>query len=277
MQTRMPRSAIELMKRVPPIYRMAMRTRRAIGIGRGPRHVPGLADRVHPNDTMIDGTDPASVERYAVPGKATVDQFTTLAAERVGPVETLQWMELGCGYGRLIRHLKDRVDPSQISVTDIDPRGVDFCESEFGVQGYPSDRPSDELELPTVDVLYAVSVISHLNIDEVDALIRLILRTVRPGGLALFSTHGPSTLAHLEHYGPGWPPMHGEISGQLSAQGWAFLPYPGLGTGYGMAWHQPELLTERIRDLGGPRVDTIEVIERGLEAHQDLYVVTLAR
>lgn len=273
MQTRVPRWMIEGVKRVPPLYRAASRSRRAIGITIGPRRVAGLAERVHPNDTMIDGRDPVSVERYARTGTQTTDQFLAFAAAHVGPVGDLSWMELGCGYGRLIRHLKEQVPPAQIAVTDVDRRGVAFCTSEFGVVGYPTDRPSDELEFPPVDVLYAVSVISHLDVDDVDALLRLILRTVRPGGLALFSTHGPSTLGHLEKYGPGWPPMRSEIEAQMTAKGWAFLQYPGQRTHYGLAWHTPEWLTTRIRDLGGSTVADVDVLPRGLEEHQDLYLV----
>jgi SAM-dependent methyltransferase len=273
MQTRVPRWVIEGVKRVPPLYRLATTSRRAIGIARGPRHVGGLADRVHPNDTMIDGADPVSVERYARTGKATIDQFLALASTHVGPVEDLRWMELGCGYGRLIRHLKGRVPADQITVTDVDRRGVDFCASEFKVTGYATDRPSDSLEFPPVDVLYAVSVISHLDGEDVDALIRLIIRTLRPGGLALLSTHGPSTLEHLEAYGPGWPPMRGEIEAQLAAKGWAFLQYPGVGSRYGLTWHDPEWLMARMRELGGAAVADVEVIPRGLEEHQDLYLV----
>jgi SAM-dependent methyltransferase len=276
MQTRVPRWMIEGVKRVPPIYRAATKARRAIGITVGPRRVDGLAARVHPNDTMIDGSDPISVERYARTGRQTIDQFLGFAAT-VGPVDELQWMELGCGYGRLIRQLVDQVSPEQIAVTDVDRRGVDFCTYEFGVRGFPTDRPSDDLEFPPVDVLYAVSVISHLDVDDVDALLRLMLRTVRPGGLALFSTHGPSTLGHLDHYGPGWPPMRGDIEAQLASKGWAFLQYPGQRSRYGLAWHEPEWLTTRIKDLGGPGVAEVEVLPRGLEEHQDLYVVRRAR
>jgi SAM-dependent methyltransferase len=276
MQTRVPRWAIEGVKRVPFAYRAATTARRAIGIAVGPRRVDGVPGRVHPNDTMIDGRDPESVERYLRSGQATTEQFLALAATHVGRVDDLRWMELGCGYGRLIRHLVARVPPAQVSVTDVDPRGVDFCAAEFRVSGYRSDRPSDELELPAVDVLYAVSVVSHLDVHDVDALVRLILRTVRANGVALVSTHGPSTLDHLESYGPGWPPMRPEIGAQLSEKGWAFLQYPGVGPRYGLAWHEPEWLTARIRQLGGDEVAGVEVLPRGLEAHQDLYVVRRA-
>ena len=73
MQTRVPRWMIEGVKRVPPIYRAATKARRVIGITVGPRRVEGLAARVHPNDTMIDGSDPVSVERYARTGRQTID------------------------------------------------------------------------------------------------------------------------------------------------------------------------------------------------------------
>jgi len=276
MQTRAPRWAIEGIKRIPPLYRAATRARRAIGIAVGPRHVDGLAERVHANDTMIDGSDPDSVARYTRQGSATIDQFTALAAHHVGPPEGLRWMELGCGYGRLVRQLKTRVTPDQISVTDVDQRGVAFCAAEFGVRGYPSDRPTDELEFDPVDVLYAVSVISHLDLDAVDAILRLSLRTLRPGGLALLSTHGLSTLGHLDAYGPAWPSMRGEIEAQLASKGGAFLPYPGLDPSYGLAWHDPAMLTARIRELGGPMVASVDVLERGLEEHQDLYLIQRA-
>ncbi len=272
----MPRWAIEGVKRVPPLYRASARARRVLGIAVGPRQVDGLAGRVHPNDTMIDGHDPGSVERYRTSGRATIDQFLALAAQHVGPAASLRWLELGCGYGRLVRQLREDVPAPQITVTDVDPRAVGFCASEFGVAGHPTDRPSDDLVLPAADVLYAVSVISHLDGQDVDALVRLILRTVEPNGLALVSTHGPSTLGQLEAYGPSWPRMRSVIEAQLTEKGWAYAPYSGLGAGYGMAWHEPGWLSERIQALGGAAVAGVDVLPRGLEGHQDLYVVRRA-
>ncbi|MDP1820585.1 MAG: class I SAM-dependent methyltransferase [Acidimicrobiales bacterium] len=277
MYTRVPRSLIERLKHVPVAYRAALGARRLIGTVRPPRTVPGVPGRVHPNDTMIDGFDATSGQRYTATGEATVDQLLALAQDQLGPgAATARWLELGCGYGRLMRQLVQRVPSERVVGADIDAQGVRFCEAELGVTGIVCDRPPDELELPTADVLFAVSVISHLDADLVDAVLRLVVRTVAPGGIAVLSTHGPSTLAHLEGYGPSWPALHDELAADLACQGWAHRTYTGLGRAYGLTWHDPEFLLARIRTLAGDALADVEVHRRGLEAHQDLYVLRFA-
>ena len=43
------------------------------------------------------------------------------------------WLDFGCGYGRVIRFLVERVPPDRIWASDVAHEAVDFCRSEFGV------------------------------------------------------------------------------------------------------------------------------------------------
>jgi SAM-dependent methyltransferase len=277
MQTRVPRSVIERLKSVPIAYRSALGARRLIGTIRPPRSVPGVPGRVHPNDTMIQGHDGDAGWLYNTTGSATMAQLMGLADTQLGDSTSARWLELGCGYGRLIRQLVLRVPPAQVVGADIEAQGVKFCKSEFGIGGVVCDRHPDELTLPESDVLYAMSVISHLDEGMTDGVLRLVLRTLAPGGIAMVSTHGRSTLDHLEGYGPSWPPMREGIAADLDAHGWAYRSYSALGQDYGMGWHDPEHLSARIRDLGEGRVQDVEVLPRGIEDHQDLYIIRLTR
>jgi hypothetical protein len=46
-------------------------------------------------------------------------------------------LEIGCGYGRIIRELRREIPPSCISVSDLIDEGARFTAAEFGVRRVP--------------------------------------------------------------------------------------------------------------------------------------------
>jgi len=85
-----------------------------------------------------------------------------------------------------------RLDPSRVTVADINPVGVDFARRSFGVSGFYSTEVAADLHHDRqYEVVFVASLFSHLAIDHWRAWLRRLYELVAPGGLLVFSTHGP--------------------------------------------------------------------------------------
>ncbi len=99
-------------------------------------------------------------------------------------------LEFACGYGRLTRHFVHRISPAKITVSDVDPRAVDFVVKELGVKGFYSAIMAEELiHHERYDVIVVVSLFSHLSIRDWGPWLKQLSRMLNPDGLLLFSTH----------------------------------------------------------------------------------------
>jgi hypothetical protein len=100
-------------------------------------------------------------------------------------------LEFACGWGRVTRHLIHLVDPARITVSDIDPRAVDFVRRELGVRGFYSTSGADELVHDRrYDVIVAVSLFSHLPPAHWGPWLRRLGGLLDEDGVFLFSTLG---------------------------------------------------------------------------------------
>ena len=83
------------------------------------------------------------------------------------------------------------LDPTRVWVSDVARAAVSFCVSEFGVR--PFSASEDDLE--TFELIYAISVLTHLAADDGRRVLDLFARRLRPGGAVMFTTHGRASLA----------------------------------------------------------------------------------
>jgi SAM-dependent methyltransferase len=113
------------------------------------------------------------------------------------------FLEFACGYGRVTRFLVTKLPRGTVEVSDIDRSAVNFTRSTFGVQGFYSTERAEELEHGTrYDVVFVASLFSHLTIDQWNAWLARLCEATLPGGLLVFSTHGP--YARDVVYGDYW-------------------------------------------------------------------------
>lgn len=238
-----------------------------------PREFPGIPGRIHPNDFMFDHASPDEVASYAErAGNVVANIEASLAAggRRFDDIE--RWLDFGCGYGRVIRFLVERVPPDRIWAGDVVREGVDFCRSEFGVHALYSQPDLEALELEPFDCVYAISVLSHLNERNSRALVRLLGDALRPEGIAMFTTHGCRSLENPGLYGAEFNERRPEIARAVEARGMTFLPYAFTGgDDYGMAWHAREWVEATVAELHGDAVRLVRFVPHGLDDHQDVF------
>lgn len=108
-------------------------------------------------------------------------------------------LDFGCGCGRVLRFLADSAPASRFHATDIDPAPI-----EWGRRNLPAIQWSAngfEPPLPfgdgTFDLVYAISVFSHLDEGFQNAWLAELERVARPGAILILTVHGESLAASL--------------------------------------------------------------------------------
>jgi len=121
---------------------------------------------------------------------------TRLDELKVSPKSIL---DLGAGTGHGSRALKRRFPGSLVVAADIAPGMLERARQQSRWLRRFSRVRADAYALPFVDGSFDL-VFSNLMLqwcDDLDAVFAEIARVLRPGGLLLFSTFGPGTLAEL--------------------------------------------------------------------------------
>jgi SAM-dependent methyltransferase len=250
------------------------------------RYGPGLVYRVDDRDEMMRFTREFWEWRHHLrPMQAPSDALYTylVAGDRMtGEVEGVlrdhgrelarldSFLEFACGYGRFTRFLVTRLDPSRVTVADIDPAAVDFVRETFGVSGFYSTQSADDLgDQGPFEVVFVASLFSHLGIEHWRAWLQRLYRLLAPGGLLILSTHGD----HMRNdiYGP-------EQRKQLreDADGFCFIPTNETKGRLELEYYGSALVTEDFvrREVAALGLGTLtRFYPIGLWGQQDLSVV----
>ncbi|MFM0372936.1 class I SAM-dependent methyltransferase [Paraburkholderia aspalathi] len=150
---------------------------------------------IHPDDDMFHGSN----EHYTSVGTQMADCVSHAVELAQADLPTV--LELPCGYGRVTRHLASRFDPKRIHVADIMVPSVDFCVEKFGVNGYYIIDPVYEFKnVPEAffDVAALGSLITHLSGRNSRTVIKHFFEKLKPGGIAVVTTHGARSREILE-------------------------------------------------------------------------------
>jgi SAM-dependent methyltransferase len=107
-------------------------------------------------------------------------------------------LDFGCGCGRVARALPQYLS-CEISGCDITASAINWCQQHLaGHYLMSSENPPLALDSASFDVLYAVSVLTHLDESHQDAWLAEWRRLVRPGGVLLVTYNGEGWLASRE-------------------------------------------------------------------------------
>jgi SAM-dependent methyltransferase len=143
---------------------------------------------------MVRVAGTADSDWFLRSGRAAYDAIA--ANVPLGEIDTV--LDFGCGCGRVLRYWQGHSGTARGS--DRDAGAVEWCRSHLPFasvdrNGLAPPLPYDD---DSFDLVYALSVFTHLT-DELQTAWRDELRRVlRPGGRLLFTTHGRSYLPRLE-------------------------------------------------------------------------------
>jgi SAM-dependent methyltransferase len=153
---------------------------------------------------------PSARARFLVAGSSDIPWFLKggeLAANTI--IESLRrnnidikslgsLLDFGCGCGRVLRHWKSLRNTS-IHGTDQQTFLVEECRRTLPFVTATSNGPEPPLGYAdkTFDLVYALSVFTHLNERQQDAWRDEIRRILKPGGGWLLTTHGEAYVSRL--------------------------------------------------------------------------------
>lgn len=139
------------------------------------------------------GTD-SSRAQFLTVGRMTAGFVSQLFESHRDDAATYEtWLDFGCGSGRVARHLIADGHPESLIGLDVDRQAIAWCSRNLGGRFVEiAPEPPTPIETGSVDVIYCISVFTHLDEGPQFAWLRETSRMLRPGGLFIVSTHPPS-------------------------------------------------------------------------------------
>jgi ubiquinone/menaquinone biosynthesis C-methylase UbiE len=114
-------------------------------------------------------------------------------------LENCSVLEWGCGVSRIVRHLPTLLPSSKIFGADINKEMIVWNKAnvlnvQFDLINY---QPPTLYEANSFNLVYAISVFTHVEDIEQEKWIKEMYRIIKPSGIFLFTTHGEKYFSHL--------------------------------------------------------------------------------
>jgi SAM-dependent methyltransferase len=185
------------------------------------------------------------------------------AGTRIDAMDSI--LDFGCGCGRVIRNWAGL--EARVAGSDLSGGAIDWCRANLPFARFETNGLSPPLafEDASVDLAYALSVLTHLpeaiQHDWMDELHRV----VRPGGFVLLTTHGERYLERLDD-----DERSRFRAGELVVR-WGEVP----GTNLCTTFHPPAWVRERLLPHGFEEVAFVPEGATG-NPYQDLFLLRRA-
>lgn len=234
-----------------------------------------IPNRAHLKRKGVGRLPPASL-RKRVSGEPSADMFVNkgrncseglVAALRaqgreLSSFETI--LDFGCGCGRTLVWW-DLAPETRFYGTDIDGEAIRWCQENYRWGKFSVNRPLPPLPYAdsTFELIYAVSIFTHLNEEFHFRWLEELRRIAKPGGIVLLTLHGEYV----------WSQLSPSLIAQLKRDGILFVvddywkeAFPDW---YQSAFHLKDYVVEHF----GKYFKILDYLPRGLNGHQDIIVL----
>src|SRR5919197_279595 len=181
-----------------PTYRAYERVR-ATQLPRAPE--PAAADGlpVPPAQLIFRVSGTPDAAWFLESGRLAAESIREALARADAQIEAMQSiLDFGCGCGRVIRNWA-ALD-AEIVGSDLSGSAIDWCRENLSFARFETNGLSPPLAIDdaSIDLAYALSVLTHLPEAIQHEWMDELYRVVRPGSLLLLTTHGERYLERLD-------------------------------------------------------------------------------
>lgn len=165
-----------------------------VRLRRTPRKIP-----IPPGSLIFSATGTRNVRWFLESGKETASAFRNALAAIGRPIESFgAVLDLGCGCGRVLRQWENAGGP-KFHGTDYNPAGIEWAKDNLKFVSFRRNNLSPPLNVPAgwVDLVYAVSVFTHLPAELQRPWIEELHRILEPGGILLLTLSGEGDLVRI--------------------------------------------------------------------------------
>ncbi len=257
--------SLGLTKPATRIYRAVASSDPRVAIANARYRRSGAPDRlpIPPADLRFLVAGSASISWFLEGGALAFDSIRAALARRGVALSQLEAvLDFGCGCGRVLRHWSSVQGP-KLSGCDYNQSLVEWCSEHLPF----ADARVNQLAPPLAyrdaefDLVYALSVFTHLTEDLQAVWMKELARIVKPGGFVVFTTHGESYLQRLNA-----AERQRFAAGDLVVKDNLKAP----GSNACAAYHPPAYVRDHL--IAG--LDLIDHLPEGAKGnpHQDLYL-----
>ena len=258
-------TALDLLRRVGllrPAYRAyeALNALRAAG-----RPAPAAQDGlpVPPPRLIVRVAGTADVDWFLESGRLAAESVQGSLARHGRRMEELgALLDFGCGCGRVTRQWVG-LDRTAVHGADANEHAIAWCRASLPFAQFASNGLAPPLEYAdgSFDLVYALSVFTHLPEALQLVWIHELERLLRPGGFLLLTTHGERYRGRLA------PAERAAFDAGRLVVRWP----EGAGTNLCSAFHPPSYVMERL----AAGLEVAEFVPEGAKGnpHQDLYLL----
>jgi SAM-dependent methyltransferase len=148
---------------------------------------------------IMDVTGIPDIAWYLVSGKHSAEDIIgTLRKNGIHLCSLRTILDFGCGCARVTRHMF-KLEGSVIYGVDVNRNAVTWCQENFGKDHFKISNYTPGLDFPDskFDLVYAVSIFTHLKTEVVVQWFTEFRRVITSGGYLIFTTMGEKFIGSL--------------------------------------------------------------------------------
>jgi ubiquinone/menaquinone biosynthesis C-methylase UbiE len=150
------------------------------------------------NSSMRKTTASGSIRRYFTSGMECYVPIVVMA-EKYGlnlREGNLNILDFGCGVGRLLLQFTRNYRNNNYYACDIDDTSINFIKRNYkNVKSYANDHtPPLDYQDSSFDLIYSISIFSHLNLEDQDAWLAELSRVVNKDGYLFLTIEGSHSI-----------------------------------------------------------------------------------